>query len=51
MTEPITHPEDEQNCHKDWPPAVRELAGSWTEFPLHEELRAGQGKDIPRGPL
>jgi hypothetical protein len=51
MTEPTTYPDNEQNCHKDWPPAVSELAGSWTEFPLQEVLLREQGKDIPREPL
>mgnify|MGYP005839457043 CR=1 FL=1 len=51
MTVPMTYPEDKQNGHKDWPQAVRELVGSWQEFPQQEEPRNGQGKDKPREPL
>ena len=54
MTEPTTYPDNEQNrkgCHTEWPQAVRELAGSWQKFPQKEELRAGQGKDMPRESL
>jgi hypothetical protein len=54
MTELSIDPDDDQNhkgCHADWPQAVRELAGSWQEFPQQEELRAGQGEDIPRQSL
>lgn len=48
MTELSIDADDGQNnkgCHADWPQAVRELPGSWQEFPQQEELRAGQGDD------
>lgn len=54
MTELSIDPDDCQNnkgCHADWPQAVRELAGSWAEFPLQEVLFRGQDKDISREPL
>ncbi|GAB2936378.1 MULTISPECIES: hypothetical protein [Gammaproteobacteria] len=54
MTEPTTYPGNEQDYkgyHADWPQTVRELAGCWQELPQQEELRAGQGKDIPRESL
>ncbi len=35
----------------DWPPEVAALAGSWRSMPLAEELRDGQGVDLPREPL
>jgi hypothetical protein len=40
-----------QHCHNDWPPAVREMAGTWQVFPQQDELRAEQGQDTPREPL
>ena len=35
----------------EWPQAVRELAGAWTEFPEVDELRRTSGEDIAREPL
>jgi hypothetical protein len=35
----------------DWPASVARLAGAWTDFPTAEEIRAGLGKDTPRGDL
>lgn len=35
----------------EWPQAVRELAGTWTEFPEIEELRRSLGNDVPRESL
>ena len=32
----------------EWPAFVRALAGAWPEFPLAEEIRAGQPADAPR---
>lgn len=43
--------QDYKGYHADWPQTVRELAGCWQELPQQEELRAGQGKDIPRESL
>lgn len=34
-----------------WPQAVRELAGTWTEFPEVDELRRASGEDVAREPL
>jgi hypothetical protein len=33
---------------KEWPPSVREIAGSWEDFPSAEELRSEAGKDASR---
>lgn len=35
----------------EWPAAVLELAGAVPDFPLAEELRAGQPPDAERVPL
>ena len=35
----------------EWPEGVRELPGSWDDFPDAEELRAGSGSDARREPL
>ena len=32
----------------DWPDTVRELAGSWGDFPSLHELRASSGTDTDR---
>jgi hypothetical protein len=32
----------------EWPAEVRELAGSWPDFPDAEELRRGLGRDTRR---
>lgn len=34
-----------------WPDTVRELAGSWDDFPSLEELRAGANADAERETL
>ena len=34
-----------------WPDSVKELAGTWEDFPLAEELRNGLGTDIDREPM
>jgi hypothetical protein len=34
-----------------WPAAVREMAGAWPDFPLAEDLRAGQPPDTKREKL
>ena len=34
-----------------WPESVKELAGTWENFPLAEELRNGLGTDIDREPM
>jgi hypothetical protein len=41
----------EQRVRQQWPPSVASLAGSWTDLPEAEELRAGEGMDTPREPL
>jgi hypothetical protein len=35
----------------EWPLEVREAAGTWTDFPDTEDLRADQGVDIRRESL
>lgn len=32
----------------EWPAEVRELAGSWPDFPTSEEIRKGEPKDARR---
>ncbi len=34
-----------------WPESIKQLAGSWSDFPEAEEIRAGQGKDVERESL
>lgn len=36
---------------REWPAAVREMAGSWGDFPEAEELRRTAGSDVTREPL
>ena len=38
----------EKQIANEWPESVRDLAGSWNEFPEAEELRGGMGTDTPR---
>ena len=33
---------------REWPDAVRELAGSWGDFPEAEDLRRFSGRDVER---
>jgi hypothetical protein len=33
---------------RQWPDAVRELAGAWGDFPEAEELRRSAGRDVER---
>ena len=35
----------------EWPPNVRELAGSWEDFPTSEEIRETGQRDITRETL
>lgn len=35
----------------DWPDTVRELPGSWDDFPSLDELRTGPGTDTDREAL
>jgi len=32
----------------EWPATVREMPGTWQDFPALDELRAGQNSDIER---
>ncbi|MGM0412600.1 MAG: CopG family transcriptional regulator [Pseudomonadota bacterium] len=41
----------EERTRDEWPEAVRQLAGQWSDFPDPQELRAGQGADAEREPL
>ena len=36
---------------REWPAAVRELAGAWEGFPEAEELRRSRGRDVEREEL
>lgn len=36
---------------REWPVEVRELAGTWGDFPEAEELRRSQGRDLEREEL
>jgi hypothetical protein len=38
----------QQRARTEWPPSIRDLAGSDGEFPLTTELRRGQGRDRRR---
>jgi len=31
-----------------WPERIRSFAGAWKDLPEAEQIRRGQGKDIPR---
>jgi hypothetical protein len=35
----------------EWPATVRELAGSWEDFPTLEEIRETERRDLPRDAL
>lgn len=37
-----------QQLSHSWPDDIKQLAGSWQEFPSAEEIRASQGTDIER---
>ncbi|CAN5901773.1 hypothetical protein BH24DEI2_BH24DEI2_26270 [soil metagenome] len=41
----------EERLSSEWPESVRQLAGSWPDFPDAETLRAAQGEDLPREPF
>jgi hypothetical protein len=36
---------------RQWPDAVRDLAGAWGDFPEAGELRRSAGRDVKREPL
>lgn len=36
---------------KEWPAGVRDLAGSWVDFPSVADIRSGDGKDNRRETL
>ena len=40
-----------QASARDWPAAVRELAGAWKDFPTADELRRRVGRDAKREKL
>lgn len=33
---------------REWPAVVKEMAGSWTDFPEAEDLRRPSGRDVRR---
>lgn len=35
----------------EWPESIRRMAGAWADFPTAEEIRSGQGDDLPREEL
>ena len=35
----------------EWPSDVAGLAGAWRDVPTAEEIRAGEGEDVPREPF
>jgi hypothetical protein len=37
-----------QKTAREWPDAVRELAGAWADFPEADELRRSSGRDAKR---
>lgn len=41
----------ERPAGDEWPAAVRELAGAWSDLPSAERLRKGRAKDISRDRL
>ena len=38
----------EKEVDDSWPEKIRQMAGSWTDFPSQEEIRSTMGKDLPR---
>lgn len=38
----------QEKIAKEWPQSVIDMAGSWSDFPEADELRANQGQDITR---
>jgi hypothetical protein len=40
-----------QASAREWPAAVRELAGAWKDFPTADELRQRVGRDAKREKL
>ena len=35
----------------EWPQSIVDLAGAWPDMPSLEEIRSGEGEDVPREPL
>lgn len=35
----------------EWPESIKRLAGAWADFPTAEEIRSGEGEDLPREAL
>lgn len=38
----------QEKVHNEWNPGIKELAGSWSDFPTLSEIREGQAQDIKR---
>ncbi len=38
----------QEKTSRTWPENIKKLAGSWTDFPIVEEIRTGTGTDIER---
>ena len=41
----------QEKTQKTWPPEVLGMFGAWPDFPSLEEIRSGQGEDVPREPF
>ena len=39
-----------QKTAEQWPKSVVELAGAWPDMPSLDEIRRGEGEDVPREP-
>ena len=40
-----------EKINTEWPITVREMAGTWKDFPNEEEIRSSMGHDAPREDL
>ncbi len=40
-----------EKTSETWPQSVKELAGSWNDFPSAEDIRNNIGKDVKREPI
>ncbi len=38
----------QEKVHNEWNPNIKELAGSWNDFPALSEIRKSQAQDIKR---
>lgn len=40
-----------RRADSEWPESIKRLAGAWADFPTAEEIRSGEGEDLPREDL